>query len=77
MIILKGIEAKISDKILNAMYGAIWIDDETSNRHYHLQWKSELYTLQKDKFVRGCKWPIKAYIGEIVRDAIFQILNLI
>ena len=53
------------------MYGAIGIDDESTNGYYVLQWTSELYTLQEDKEMEGYTPPITAQTGDIVCDAVF------
>ena len=53
------------------MYGAIWRDDESTDGYYVLQWKSEPYTLQEDKEMKGYTPQITAYAGEIVCEVVF------
>ena len=40
----------MSEKILTNMYGATRIDDESTDGYYVIQWTSEPYILQKDKW---------------------------
>ena len=50
--ILRGVETRMSEKILSTVYGAIRTDDESANGYYVLQWTTEPYTLQEDKECR-------------------------
>ena len=47
--ILRGVEIRMSEKILTTMYGSMRTDDEGTNGYYVLQWTSEPCTLQDDK----------------------------
>ena len=70
-IILRGVETRMSEKILTTMYGEMITDDKIIGGHYVLQWTSEPYTLQEDKEMEGYTPTITAYVDEIVYDAIF------
>ena len=69
--ILRGVETRMSEKILSTMYGAVRTDDESTDGYYILQWTSEPYTLQEDKEMRGYPPNITACAGEILCDAVF------
>ena len=47
--ILRGVETRMSEKILTTMYEAIQTDDKSTDGYYVLQQTSEPYTLQEDK----------------------------
>ena len=44
--ILRGVETRMSEKILTTMYGVMRTDDENTDGYYVLQWTSEPYTLR-------------------------------
>ena len=69
--ILRGVETRMSEKILSIMYGAIRTNDESADGYYVLQWTTEPYTLQEDKEMQGYLPITTAYAGEIVCDAVF------
>ena len=69
--ILRGVETRMSEKILTTMYGATRTDDESTDGYYVLQWISEPCTLQEDKVIKGYTPAIKSYAGEILCDAVF------
>ena len=75
--VLRGVETRISEKILITMYESMRTDDESTDGYYILQWRSESYTLQEDKEMEGYTPTIAAYTGEIVYDAVFlnHVLN--
>ena len=70
--VLKGVEARMSDNIISNMYGVMRIDDEQTVGYYIVQWISEPYTQQENKFMGGYEPPIKSYAGEIVCNENFQ-----
>ena len=43
--ILRGVETRMSEKILTIMYSAMKTDDENADGYYVIQWTSEPYTL--------------------------------
>ena len=61
----------MSEKILTTSFGAIRIDDESTDGYYILQCTSEPYTLQENKEMEGYTPQIIAYTGEIVCDVVF------
>ena len=69
--ILRGVEIRMSEKILTAIYAVIKTDDESADGYYVLQWVSEPYMLQKDKEMESYTPQITAYAGEIVCSAVF------
>ena len=46
---LRGVETRMSEKVLTTMYRAMRTNDESTDGYYVLQWTSEPYTLQEDK----------------------------
>ena len=69
--ILRGVETRMSEKILSTMYGAIRTNDESADGYYLLQWTTEPYTLQEDKEMQDYLPITTAYAGDIVCDAVF------
>ena len=69
--ILRGVETRMSEKILTAMYAVIRTDDESTDGYYVLQWVSEPYILQKEKEIESYTPQITAYAGEIMCGAVF------
>ena len=69
--ILRGVETRMSEKILTTMHWAMRTDDESTDWYYVLQRINELYILQEDKEMEGYISAITAYAGEIVCDAVF------
>ena len=65
----------MSEKILSTMYGAMRIDDKSTDTYFVVQWTREPYTLQEDNEMKYYTPPVIAYACEIVCDAVF--LNLI
>ena len=45
-IMFRGVETRMSEKILTTMYGVMRTDDENTDGYYVLQWTSEPYTLR-------------------------------
>ena len=43
--ILRGVETRMSEKILTIIYSAMKTDDKNADGYYVIQWKSEPYTL--------------------------------
>ena len=74
--ILKGIETRMSEKILSTMYGTTRIDNKSADAYYIVQWTNESYILPKNSMV-GCTSLIIAYVDKIMRDTVFKILYLI
>ena len=73
--ILRKIETRMSEKILNTMYGAIKTNEERNDGYYIIQWTSEMYTLQEDIEIEYYKPTITTYEGEIVCNTVF--INLV
>ena len=69
--ILRGVETRMSKKILVTIFDATRIDDESTDGYYIVQWTSESYTLQEDKEERGYIQLVIVYAGEIVCDTLF------
>ena len=50
---LRGVDTRMSEKILSTMNGAIRTDDESADGYYVLQWTTEPYTLLEGKKIQG------------------------
>ena len=68
---MRGVETRMSKKILVTIFDATRIDDESTDGYYIVQWTSESYTLQEDKEERGYIQLVIVYAGEIVCDTLF------
>ena len=69
--ILRGLEIRISEKILTTMYGDIRTDNENTDGYNVLPWTSEPYILREDKEMEDYIPQKIAYAGEIICDTIF------
>ena len=76
--ILRRIETRMSEKIFSTMYGAMRIDDKSTDTYFVVQWTREPYTLQEDNEMKYYTPLVISYAWEIVCDAIFlnPILNI-
>ena len=66
--ILKGVETRISEKLLNTMSDAMKTDEESTNIYYVVQWTSEPYILQEDKETKAYIQLVTAYVCEVLCD---------
>ena len=69
--ILHGIEARMNERILIGTFGAMRMDDETTQGYYLVKWIAEPYTVQDDIIMKGVVPKQTAFDGEIICDALF------
>ena len=60
---LRKVETRMSENILNTMYCAMRIDGKITDEYCVVQWISEPYTLQKNKEMKGYTPRLTAYTG--------------
>ena len=69
--ILRGIEARMNNRILIGTFGAMRMDDEATQGYYLVKWITEPYTVQEDITMKRVEPQQTTFSGEIICNALF------
>ena len=70
-IILRGIETRMSERILIAIFGTIRANDEATQGYYVVELLIKPYTVQENIVMKGVDPSHTFFAGEIICDAVF------